>query len=384
MRNYKHYKMRLRTVTPVFIGDGNKIGTKEYILDSDKHKIRIPSLNKMYDYLRSLKLDEAYETYMMRGGNRQRLETWLETQRLGLGSVSKFEAYTLDIDRVVNLRNKKNQLELNQIATFIKDPYGKPYVPGSSIKGMIRTALLAYEIMHNPNLRPALREMEEKNDRVKQVSEKPKRYYLKSEIENIETLVFHTLNNKEKKKADALNSNMKGLIVSDSRPLELSDLTLSQKVDEHRDGSQSPLPIHREALRPDVDIDFEISIDETVFPYSIADIFRALDEFHRVSTDYFLSKFEVFPEGEHLVYLGGGVGFVSKTIIYAAFGKQGRAVDMADNIFKSVLGRNYNKHKHFKDKKLGVSPHTCKSTYYEDYIDIMGLCELEMIKDKSL
>ena len=37
-----------------------------------------------------------------------------------------------------------------EIDTFVKDAYGMPYVPGSSIKGMIRTALISWEIQRNP------------------------------------------------------------------------------------------------------------------------------------------------------------------------------------------------------------------------------------------
>ena len=37
-----------------------------------------------------------------------------------------------------------------QIMNFMRDPYGNPYIPGSSIKGMLRTILLAADIMKNP------------------------------------------------------------------------------------------------------------------------------------------------------------------------------------------------------------------------------------------
>ena len=37
-----------------------------------------------------------------------------------------------------------------EIVTFIKDTYGMPYVPGSSLKGMFRTALIARELLNHP------------------------------------------------------------------------------------------------------------------------------------------------------------------------------------------------------------------------------------------
>ena len=48
------------------------------------------------------------------------------------------------------LGNGGKQGRTHEIQCFIKDAYGMPYIPGSSIKGMIRSALLAYEVKKNP------------------------------------------------------------------------------------------------------------------------------------------------------------------------------------------------------------------------------------------
>ena len=52
------------------------------------------------------------------------------------------------------------------IQQFVKDVYGLPYIPGSSLKGVLRTCLLAEDIMKNP----------EKYDRIRRNVIMPIRY----------------------------------------------------------------------------------------------------------------------------------------------------------------------------------------------------------------
>lgn len=73
------------------------------------------------------------------------------------------------------------------------------------------------------------------------------------------------------------------------------------------------------------------------------------------------------------ILLGGGAGFVSKTLVYPAMGYN-KGLDMVSNI----LNRAFKDHKHFKDKQQGVSPHIVKCTYYKGQTLQMGLCEFNI------
>ena len=46
-------------------------------------------------------------------------------------------------ENVVDRSEEKGRL---QIMTCVTDPYGNPYIPGSSLKGMLRTILLSKDI----------------------------------------------------------------------------------------------------------------------------------------------------------------------------------------------------------------------------------------------
>ena len=96
--------------------------------------------------------------------------------------------------------------------------------------------------------------------------------------------------------------------------------------------------------------------------------------------DNFLSKYKTMDKlTADSVYLGGGAGFVSKTIIYALFQKT-EGIKMIQNIFEKTDVPKV--HKHGQDLKYGVSPHILKCTHYRGKTVQMGLCTCK-IQEKS-
>lgn len=128
--------------------------------------------------------------------------------------------YTMDAG---DIQREKGRM---QIMACIKDPYGNPYIPGSSIKGMLRTILLCAELMKQEKKYDIDRENIVLNLRQENVKRKQ---VLARDIKNIECKTFHTLNRPDQKETDAVNDNMSGIIISDSEPLSCNDLILCQK-----------------------------------------------------------------------------------------------------------------------------------------------------------
>ena len=91
----------------------------------------------------------------------------------------------------------------------------------------------------------------------------------------------------------------------------------------------------------------------------------------------FYSHFRRGSEEKGIVWLGGGCGFLSKTIIYPVF--KNDAVRITDAIFKNTLGKNYSIHKHNKDISLRAAPHVCKCTYYDGRLYDMGMGKIEAV-----
>ena len=394
---YRHYTMRLTTLAPVFIGDGKKLRKKEYILkDTGKEIIvMIPDIKKLYQFLRRNKKEQIFSEFLKNPAQKD-LRRWLE-ETAGIAIQPKmnlnFVQYRFEIPKSPNVGSQKNNKKqgsgsgLKDIATFIKDSFGQPYIPGSSIKGMIRTALLAYELERAKE--QGNREIQERLDEIRQKMEeempkdmdpdKKKNEYLtklKRQTAELETLILHTLDKKKEEPKDALNSVLKGLIIGDSEPLSPADLMLAPKIDVSLDGEPRTIPTYREALKPGVEVQFEISLSQE-FPYSIEDIFKVLEFFNQISNRYFYQKFNRENKEPGTVYLGGGVGFLSKTVVYPAFREEG--LGLVDKLFYNTLGENYNTHKHQRDKDLGVSPHACKCTKYNGKTYNMGICKLERL-----
>jgi CRISPR-associated protein Csm5 len=261
-----------------------------------------------------------------------------------------------------------------EIMSFMKDAYGMPYVPGSSLKGMIRTALLSYEITHHPEkFAGAKMQLQRKAS----VYEKRNRY-LSRETNELETKAFHTLEKDMERVSNAVNCNLSGLIVSDSRPISTEQLTLSQKIDYTLTGQQKALPIMRETLIPGTEIFFNITIDRERCPYTVETIMKALDEFQQISYQYFYSRFKRGTKEPGTVWLGGGCGYLSKTIIYPLFEKD--AVKVTDQIYQNTLGKQYGQHKHNKDISVKIAPHVCKCTRYHGKLYDMGMGRIELLE----
>ena len=368
MRNYlKAYHVELTTLSPVFIGDGNKIGNKEYIYLARSHRILIPYLGRMFNACVAKKISGEYRNYMM--GEKQPLGRWLQEQGFSEGDFEKWKKYELDAgDFFIPSNNNPGRTRPPQdIQTFVKDPYGLPYIPGSSIKGIIRTALVIYAVKNNPaKYSSVLNKIKEQSN-----DKKGRKFYLAEATSDLETSVFHTLEKNEKRKADAVNSVMAGLVISDSKPLSLSDLALCQKIDVSMDGQENRLNILKEALKPGVKIEFDISIDETLFPYSIEEIFSALNLLNEAYYDSFCKKFDRGDPQPGIIWIVGGDGFGTKTVINALFNED-EALTLTDKVMQVTVDKKYTEHHHDRDRSLGVSPHVFKCTKYEGQLYDFG------------
>lgn len=368
MKDYlKVYNAKLHVLSPTFVGSGKDISKKEYRLSYENQKVIVYDPAKFYQVVASNNKTRQYEDFLLKD-SRSDLNAWLQCNHLDPKAFSEAIRYSIDFGDRLEEGNSKTQ-----IMEFCKNPYGKPYIPGSSLKGMLRTVLLGYEIRHNPNRYRSLSETISSFE-----AKKPNRSVFQKEAKQIEGKAFNTLEKDKKNAGNAVNDVLQGLIVSDSKPLECSDLVLCQKIDYNTDKQEHKLNIMRECLKHGVDVEFDITIDTTTCKYDIAAIFEAIKEFNEMYFDCFLSKFGANPRPEDTVYLGGGVGFVSKTIIYSLLGNDA-GVSVAQEVFRNTLPqRVFNEHGHKNDTRLGVSPHILKCTRYHGRRFQMGMCQFIM------
>lgn len=367
----KAYKITLQTEGPVFVGSGKELSKKEYMF-MPGHKIGVIDIAKLYQVVKKHRLQSKFEEYMVMD-SRTDLGQWLKQNRIEIKEITPCMRYVLDNgDTVLQKGNR------TQIMECIKDAYGLPYIPGSSIKGMLRTILLANELMEKPEY------FKEEIGLLKNnypFAEKNRNTYLQRNIKQIEARAFCTLNKKDTKPTDAVNDILSGFIVGDSDVLSMEDIVLCQKVERHVDGTEKTLNLLRECIKPDREITFQVSIDESTCGVTIDQVLDAISRFNDCYYACFLSSFkEVESIQEDTVYLGGGCGFVSKTVGYPIFGKR-EGIAFAQKVFEQTHVPR--EHKHYKDRELGVSPHILKCTKYNGRTLQMGLCKIKAIKALS-
>lgn len=366
--NLKSYQVVMRTVGPVFIGSGKEILKKEYVF-LNRRQIGIPDIQRLYRELQRRKKDAAFEEYLLGKGNIS-LTNWLQKQRIELKDIRPFLKYSLDCGDAV-LDRGANKL---QIMECIKDAYGNPYIPGSSLKGMFRTILLGADILARPEKYENAKEIL----RQKASVSASKNYYLKKEAADIEGIAFRTLNRNEDRPGDAVNDILQGFIVSDSDPLSVDALVLCQKIDRHTDGKSRSFPLLRECIKPETEIRFTLTIDAGLCPLKGKDLTAAVKRFMQNYYSCFAAAFKGLDRlKSNYVLCGGGCGFASKTMIYPMYQKP-EGIEMTQQIFEKT---NVPKcHKHYKDKEYGASPHIIKCTQYQGKTYQMGMCKIEKIK----
>ena len=377
MKEYlKTYQMVLRTEGPVHIGTGKTLSKKEYIFLFRQKKVLIPNVNRLYQGLEGKGLGTRFAQYLLSDG-RMNLSGWLRENNISPQEYQRWIKYELDCGDFLEEEGKKQI----QIADFQKDSYGLPYVPGTSIKGMLRTILLAYRLLTEKG------NWRSEGDRVAREarqSSDSRKWYLSRENAKIEEMMFHTLQRKDAKgkevdRRNAVNDCLFGLIVSDSEPLSLDDLVLCQKIDENVEGRRHAINILRESIKPQREIRFQLTIDTKLCQYTIEDILRAAELFGDAYYEMYLSKFKSSdrPMG-NAVWLGGGAGFFTKTVMYPLLGQR-QGLDATVSVFEHTLPKKIaGQHKHDRDRDYGISPHILKCTQYRGKSYQMGMCRLEM------
>lgn len=364
----KTYTLELKVQGPVFVGSGEEIQKKEYVFLNGRHALGVVDIEKLYRLARKKGLASDMEQFMVRD-TKTTLRQWADSHRIKPEELKSCMKYIVDAG---DMQQEKGPI---RIMACTKDPYGKPYIPGSSVKGMLRTILLGADMIQHPDKYASLAknmkdDLYNRNDKRNNV--------LKRNISDIENQAFRTLNRPKSKPQDAVNDWMSGVIVSDSEPLTMGDVAVCQKWEQHVNGSEKTLNLMRECIRPGTVVRCQLTIDETISPLTGEKLMEAVKIFYqryeKAFQQYFPYK-SVAPISDATVFLGGGSGFVSKTIIYDLFERKEGVRATKDIFRKTNVPRE---HKHDKDVALGVSPHVLKCTKLDGKKYMMGQCELRL------
>ena len=373
----KRFRLTFTVEGPVFIGSGEKRTAKEYV--DGERSVYFPDMGRLYDDLVERGKDSSFENFRLNRGIRndrdsqrsgaQRLDGWMKQNGLWPPVPKVLGGYGMRKGDLVEQRARNDRQgrlgsrepqKLNDIHTFIKDAFGQPYIPGSSIKGLLRTMFLEDRLLRQRSGTPGV------------ITIPADKRGAEEAARQIEARYLRGLKRDEKHPADAVNDNFQAIRISDSGPLSTANLVICQKVDGSVRGEISGLPLHRECLKPGTAFTVDVTVDVGVWPQGAAfvqHLSQVAQSINDVRYMPHVNKYEIdglkAAKPGPYVYLGGGAGFRSKTFV----NDQTAMSRVLDNQFRQI-------HHVEKTRQLGVSPLALKLTKVDGVLYEMGKCRL--------
>lgn len=384
-------KMQLKCLAPIHIGSGNKLSKNEYIFDENKGIIYLLQQNKWLQFLQAFNPANEKKEASSKSGSQIKGFAAL-AQVLGHKSKEYLQEYKKYIIR--NARSEKplslyqwcinndikmtdaaacalaktyiksDKNDLNDMMPFMRQADGNIYIPGSSIKGAIRTALLYKLVKTAPQYKSWQRSLQQIRP-----SEKKDYERLAKEIEQAVFYKYEGFNDKGRTVTDARADIMRGLRISDAcingdvktQVYRKYDISLYKNK---RGEAVRKLPLYRECAPINTSFSFAMTVEKQFMQSSginsIEDVLQIMADYTAeivsLEKEVFNAYGQYWNGRENManIIIGGGSGFLTKTIIYSLLPRM-----EAVNVVKNYLDYKFKKHKHnILDRQ--VSPRTLK------------------------
>lgn len=377
-----HAQLSLTIVSPTNIGGPETLTTKDYMYNYDAGEVYLLNNYEWFRFLaRHNKLAE-FELYMqdeMVRPNGRTMYDWAKNT-VGAAQLTK-DALGPVIGSIIksSIYNKGRKNSLNDITPQIRGANGDVYIPGSSIKGVIDSAIISHMLRNNKAFRSTVQR------ELRRVLDVYKRKNARSLFKDIFKMVnlailkhIHVLTNHEGKSFKGiLASAFRGISVSDAMPMGTIQTEVLKKEDSciDEDGTHA-ISVHRECILPNQKFSFTVTLDTAMTKEigitSIDQVLDILQEDFDATHKLLASKFKkvspsIFKALEPAnAYIGSNTGFVQKTIIMAAFTDDEKT---GIDIIKAILDVNFEEAKHDR-KDTVMAPRAIKlvkwnGNYYE-------------------
>lgn len=379
-KNEKTATIKLNTVTPVFIGSGKSFtANKDFMANGSGRDLNFVNQKKLEQWIYENKKSKTFSEYLADKG--ALLYRWLNDQ-----DIQQEEFLQIVGNRTVTANTENgNARIIRSVAAFIRDAYGKPYIPGTSLKGVINNVLKCRFLINNDNekdqayfekKRQGIINVFEENTKGKGKKIKQTLTQIGDELDAyLEQRLFSGFNTK--------SSLPSPVLISDSNHVEESQLAIYQKHDyilsENLDEKENWIRSFRECLGERVEFTFQARFDFDRI--SGIDNFEDLKNAFRIQKrllldeDGIYSKFyeeinKYIPQAvinrksSIFLFLGGGTGFHTKTLLAALFNNDDAFQSVTYNILDIVKSRG--------DEDF--SPRTIKLANDK----MMGICKLEL------
>lgn len=404
----------LECLGPLHIGGGadSKLSQYQYLYNQAERQVYFVDEHKFANLLMNKGLFEEFFKYLAQAmtvklpmkqtsieelrqrfsGTTKKPETVKQAKNtyewLKLNGVSKAQilGITIGIAAAPEAIKNKDDNNLNDVQRCICTADGRPYIPGSSIKGALMTGVTAEQIQCNK------REYAQHWQRMKAIPATAQSIY---EIKKQLGRLMMDISSQALKKLEygnnyALNSVARGICVSDAMPCGAMETIVLKKIDastkmKKTGSNEQELPLFRECIQPGSQFQFSITIDKDILELigygSIEDLLKTQRNFiHAVYTLQEGVFGKQYPQtlaamtSADLI-LGGGVGFLNKTLIHALAPNS----TAANEFIKKLLDRLFIVHKHII-LDTQIAPRTLKLTVLNSKKQLLGLCKISEVE----
>ena len=390
---WERKEYELTCISPIHIGNGELYKSYEYYYDQYNRIVYFLDPVKWASYLAEKGLLDAYAEDVEK--SRVYLKWWLDSRIGRESALQTVPKMALSSSPVYLFSDNKKSV--NDIVRQQRDVYGYPVIPGSSLKGVIHSAIRWHLICRNPekyrDLWPEIQSAVEQRNR-REVRN------LTTRLENRTVNVLHLTSEKGK---DALNSVMRGIRISDAHlVVKKKDTVLVQKLDAsfkkkkgYGRAAVEPeghtLSVFRECIPSRSKYRFTITLDQGIVQHiglsSLRELWQWVREYtqagihmqEKVFGQDFSREFAEAKKADLL--LGGGTGFLSKTLLYALAPTQ----EEGQQTLAKYLDKAFHKgrrpaHYHLRDDQE-LTPRTVKlARFGQEKRWLMGLASVKEVK----
>ena len=386
MSNILKNKMKLEVLTPLHIGGADyksKLDKKEYIFDKDKKTLTLIDNEKFIGFLIKKNLFEKYIAYIENNVNAKVMIQNRNINLLNFLKANNIDKDIQDFRKKAPVKLDMNIENMNDIKLMLRDVQGKPYIPGTSIKGALINLLLVDYIIKNreeffKEKRIILSECKKAND---DRSIKGLKNEIKKIVNQIEKSIVYGDNK------DLEKSKRFGISVSDSYSYSNTRTNFYQDIDEKRttkvgEDKTKSMPVAREYIIANSIFDFDITLDIDLLEESklkiknIDDLIASLENAMSYLIDVLDDKNS--PRTENLV-IGANTGFLQKTIVYALFEDEKERLEVVKKMVhknqKNAIGN------HLNDK---FSPRVLNRIKINNKNQLAGLVKIMKVDEKNV
>lgn len=227
-------KCKIELLSPLHIGNGNELKMVDFYLDDDKNSIKRIDFNKFINYCFENGIN------LMEEMNKKQYMTGRDfsiTKFMGAKNIDPDGFTSYEVPAIIQKRERESEFAVKEHVKC-----GGAYIPGSSIKGAIRTALMWRFLKDEDGVNLLFDEL----DRCL----KEQRIDLKKIDDQISRKVFGS---------DAHHDILRALRVSDTNTIGVEHLEVSEiKIV----GNPQEIPVYVENLKTGTTATFDLHLDE--------------------------------------------------------------------------------------------------------------------------